>query len=295
VDARLVLAEVFFERDELEGAEEELQAALRVSSSAGMLPGVWAAEVALTRVTFSPDWGPEALRRLGLLRRLRGPNITPHPVLPALDQIEIDCRLALGDLEGARRMAGSTPPPDIPTETSVRIDLRSGRPDRALSRLTAPPSPNLAAQVRRLVLLACAQRQQGLGPRADDTMRRAVEAARPEHYVRPFLDEVVQTLPLLYSVGSSASDPYLSRLLDHGERCVPDRRPQPAAIVLEPLTGREIEVLRYLPSHLNLRQIAIVMCLSANTVKTHVKAVYRKTGATSRDDAVNIARSHGLL
>jgi DNA-binding CsgD family transcriptional regulator len=35
--------------------------------------------------------------------------------------------------------------------------------------------------------------------------------------------------------------------------------------------------------------------LSTNTVKSHVKAIYRKTGATSRDDAVSIARSYGLL
>ena len=37
------------------------------------------------------------------------------------------------------------------------------------------------------------------------------------------------------------------------------------------------------------------MCVSTNTVKTHVKAIYRKTGAISRDDAVTIARTLGLL
>ncbi len=65
--------------------------------------------------------------------------------------------------------------------------------------------------------------------------------------------------------------------------------------MLEPLTERERQVLQHLPTHLNLRQIAIQMCVSTNTVKTHVKAIYRKTGAISRYDAVSIARGHGLL
>ena len=65
--------------------------------------------------------------------------------------------------------------------------------------------------------------------------------------------------------------------------------------VVEPLTEREREVLRYLPTHLTLRQIGTAMYLSTNTVKTHVKAIYRKMGAFSRHDAVTIARTHGLI
>ena len=59
--------------------------------------------------------------------------------------------------------------------------------------------------------------------------------------------------------------------------------------LVEPLTEREREVLRYLPTRLTLRQIGIAMYLSTNTVKTHVKAIYRKMGAFSPHDAVTIA------
>jgi LuxR family maltose regulon positive regulatory protein len=68
-----------------------------------------------------------------------------------------------------------------------------------------------------------------------------------------------------------------------------------SAAVVEPLTEREQEVLRYLPTHLTLRQIGMAMYLSTNTVKTHVKAIYRKIGAFSRHDAVTIARTDGLI
>ncbi len=62
----------------------------------------------------------------------------------------------------------------------------------------------------------------------------------------------------------------------------------------EPLTGRELDVLRLLQGSLSLDEIAGELYLSTNTVKTHAHAVYRKLGAHSRDEAVQTAR-HSLL
>lgn len=73
------------------------------------------------------------------------------------------------------------------------------------------------------------------------------------------------------------------------------RRRSAAEPVLEPLTGRELDVLRLLQSSLNLTEIASELYLSRNTVKTHAQAVYRKLGATSRSDAVRIGRRHSLI
>ncbi|MDZ5662191.1 LuxR C-terminal-related transcriptional regulator [Nocardioides sp. S-58] len=63
----------------------------------------------------------------------------------------------------------------------------------------------------------------------------------------------------------------------------------------EPLTGRELDVLRLLQGTLSLTEIAAVLHLSANTVKTHVQALYRKLGAHSRTDAVAVARRRQLI
>jgi LuxR family maltose regulon positive regulatory protein len=49
-------------------------------------------------------------------------------------------------------------------------------------------------------------------------------------------------------------------------------------------------VLRYLPTHLGAPEIAAELCLPANTVKTHLRHVYRKLGANSRQQAVPRAR-----
>jgi LuxR family maltose regulon positive regulatory protein len=61
------------------------------------------------------------------------------------------------------------------------------------------------------------------------------------------------------------------------------------------LTRAELRTLQYLPSHLSFRQIAERIHVSPNTVKTQAQAVYRKLDASSRAEAVEIARGAGLL
>ena len=63
----------------------------------------------------------------------------------------------------------------------------------------------------------------------------------------------------------------------------------------EPLTRSETRVLRYLPTNMGAPEIAAELFLSANTVKTHLRHLYRKLGAHSRREAVQRARAIGLL
>ena len=63
----------------------------------------------------------------------------------------------------------------------------------------------------------------------------------------------------------------------------------------EPLTISETRVLRYLPTHMGAPEIAAELFLSANTIKTHLRHLYRMLGAHSRREAVQRARAIGLL
>jgi LuxR family maltose regulon positive regulatory protein len=65
--------------------------------------------------------------------------------------------------------------------------------------------------------------------------------------------------------------------------------------LLEPPSKAELVVLRMLDSDLSISQIAERLHLSTNTVKSHIRAVYRKLGVTNRADAVSRACSCGLL
>jgi PAS domain S-box-containing protein len=64
---------------------------------------------------------------------------------------------------------------------------------------------------------------------------------------------------------------------------------------LEPLTARELTVLEWLATPFTQRRIAAELCVSMNTIKSHVKGIYRKFGVSSRDDAVQCARALDLL
>ena len=71
--------------------------------------------------------------------------------------------------------------------------------------------------------------------------------------------------------------------------------PRNGPTAIEELTDRELAVLRLLPSGLSRREIADALYVSQNTVKTHVKGIYRKLDASSREEAVARARELGVL
>ncbi len=295
IDARLVLAEVLFEHNELRAAEQQVVAALQLSGGEEANWPMWAVELEFVRVLIAQQRIGDALHRLGRLRQAERRSPPPHHLLQKLNQVEIGCRTNTGDLDGALLIARACPPGDIASVTLARLDLRSGRPERVLGRLSPSASAGIAAEIRRLVLVACAEEQQGQVGRARETLGLAVATARPEHYVRPFLDEAPQTLPLLRGIAAARPDGYLTQLISEAEQLVPSAAVKGSTTMIEPLTERERQILDYLPSHLSRDQIAGLLCVSSNTVKTHIQAVYRKIGATSRAEAVTLAHAHGLL
>ncbi len=65
--------------------------------------------------------------------------------------------------------------------------------------------------------------------------------------------------------------------------------------VVEPLSARETEVLRKAAELLSTEEIAAELYVSANTVKTHLKSIYRKLCVTRRSEAVHRAQDLGML
>ena len=65
--------------------------------------------------------------------------------------------------------------------------------------------------------------------------------------------------------------------------------------LVDPLSAREATVLRYLCSRLTYQEVAAALFISVNTLKSHVRTVYRKLGGASRADAVETGRRLGLI
>ena len=125
------------------------------------------------------------------------------------------------------------------------------------------------------------------------------------------LDTMLRLAPVLYDLSDPAgaadllgqaravlasrpdgAKPQLIRAEQLTLRLASRKRPQPLA---EPLTEREEEVLRLLRGTLSLREIGQELFLSANTIKTHARAIYRKLGVSTRQEAVERGHQMGIL
>jgi LuxR family transcriptional regulator, maltose regulon positive regulatory protein len=108
-------------------------------------------------------------------------------------------------------------------------------------------------------------------------------------------------LPMLAEakrVARACRDPgWLPDLLTRLGRAMTPPGPRPATdgAAVVTLSDRERELLPLLAGTLSQREIGAVLHLSLNTVKTHSRVLYRKLGASSRADAVQLARRSGLL
>jgi LuxR family maltose regulon positive regulatory protein len=143
------------------------------------------------------------------------------------------------------------------------------------------------------VLQALAADRSGDQATALERLSRALEVAAPEGYYRAFLDEDARILALLPDVRRVAPS-FVDQLLAHGE--VPSPREEtPPRPLIEPLSERELEVLRLIASGLSNREIAEELVIATGTVKRHINHIYGKLGVHSRTQAVAEAKELGLL
>src|SRR5205085_8286248 len=141
---------------------------------------------------------------------------------------------------------------------------------------------------------ALAHRARGDGRAALVALERALELAEPEDHVRVFADEGASMAALLEDAAERGVAPdYARRLLDALGR--PAARAPVGQGLVEPLSERELEVLRLLASELDGPDIARELVVSLNTMRTHTKNIYAKLGVSSRRAAVRHAEELGLL
>jgi LuxR family maltose regulon positive regulatory protein len=149
-----------------------------------------------------------------------------------------------------------------------------------------------------LVVYALAWEQGGDLPAAWASLERALTLAEPEGYLRTFVDEGVSMRRLLpHATENARTRSYARRLLQAFEEPAPSptlEKPATSSLV-EPLTTREIEILRLIAAGLRNQEIADQLFISLPTVKRHVANAYGKLEATHRTEAVARAQALNLL
>jgi LuxR family transcriptional regulator, maltose regulon positive regulatory protein len=159
---------------------------------------------------------------------------------------------------------------------------------------TAASHPLVALEAR--LLHAVLQAELGEHDQAERWLEAALALATPEGYRQIFIDGGAPVRSLLvHQLEFGTQHPALvADLLGRVAQQAAHAGNPPTRLV-DPLTEWEQTVLRYLASALPLAEIAAELYVSPNTIKTHIKSIYRKLGAAGRRDAVNRARRLGLL
>lgn len=135
-------------------------------------------------------------------------------------------------------------------------------------------------------------------PQALASFKRALTLAAPGGYLRTFIFEGSKMLPLLVQARSAGIMPkYIDRILaasERGTKTTPVQS-QPGSSLIEPLSGREMEVLQLLAQGCTDKRIAETLVIAPETVHKHLKNIYGKLDVHSRAEATLRAREIGLL
>ncbi|WP_051810034.1 LuxR C-terminal-related transcriptional regulator [Actinoplanes subtropicus] len=291
----LTSALIQLERDRVTEAQEALRQALHAG---GEEPAAAPAALAvLVRAHLLLAAGDPAAAR-ALLRQTRD-EAPATLVAPVLDQwlwlAESEADLALGSCREVVARYDREAPHGVltPSEQAclARALLMAGdhaAAERLLSRVRE--STDHVAAVTAWIATAFAADADGHGNRSIDALSRAVTIAEREGVRRPFRRFDQRRLAVLLDrrrwVEEHTSAP----------AAVPrELGEEPPAGTLDVLSERERDVLRYLPTVLTAGEIAGNLNISINTVKAHMRSIYRKLGAARRREAVVRARQLGLL
>jgi LuxR family maltose regulon positive regulatory protein len=303
--AYLAAAAVAYRRGEFERTEGLLSHAATAAETAET--PVQLATVLLQALTLAAA-GPRSAARGALkLRALRAAaaqeDAMPSFIALALADIEPRVLLAAGEIAQARAAlaaadASLTPSPELQLRLAA-IELHAGEPERAgeLLALTLGEEQHSealhpATELEAWLLLALSEHARGEQRAASQALELALALAEREPFRDAFLLNGPGVCELLEAQAQTGTaHPALLEVLLAGA----GQRPPPPAELAEVLTERELRILRYLPTMLSNAEIGAEIFVSLNTVKTHLRSIYRKLDANGRAEAVERARALGLL
>lgn len=264
------------------------------------------------------EWEQAAQALDGLMELASGNIQNVEPAVAAQQALQA---LRQGDLQAAAAWASSF---DAHSSSPYPLQWEQNALIAARIWLARKEYPELEALLTRLhndarskghnrtlielyILQALLSGQQNESEKACQSLQLALEMAAPGGYIRLFLEEGPPLLHLLEACLTTIHDPILRQYADRLQRSFAhtvQTRPASTAArvatpdqknIIEPLSERELEVLRLMADGLSNPAIAKKLYLSTNTLKAHAQNIYTKLDVHNRLEAVNKAREIGLL
>ena len=287
----------------LERAGRTLRAEVEPAAEMSLHFARWAFDMARGRYA-------DALADIQVADRLAGTLVTPPTRATSNRAGMLLTLLRLGQTERAEAaLAGLDEHERASAEIRIALAaLRLTQHDpQAATTALAPildgsvPAFNAAWMVAAVLLEAIARDALGDPAAAGRTLERALDLAEPDRVLIPFLVFPAPGLLERHARQRTAHAGLIADILSlltgtsspgASSSAAPPGEPRS---LREPLSQAETRVLRYLPTSLSVPEIAGQLCLSANTVETHVRHIYTKLDAHRRHEAIERARALGLL
>ena len=321
-DMHVGMGEIHRERNDLEAATQHLLGSEEQGEHTGFPQYRYRWRVAMARILETRVDLDGALELLDEAERLYVSDFHPNvrPIAASRARVWV-AQGRLGEALGWARERGLSAQDDLgylrefEHITLARVLLaryKSDREERSMLEATgllerlltaAEGGGRMGSVIEILVLQARAHEAQGDIPAALVPLERALALAEPEGYVRIFVDEGTPMARLLFEAAARGIMPdYTGRLLaafeaeehkgEDGSYLSPASPAQPLA---EPLSRRELEVLRLIAQGLSNREISERLFLAVITVKGHNRNIFRKLQVRRRTEAIARARELGLL
>jgi LuxR family maltose regulon positive regulatory protein len=224
--------------------------------------------------------------------------------MPDVAAAQVLALLHQGNLASADHLAETH---ELPI-SQARVHLAQGDPATALA--TLEPLRRQAEtrgwddeRLEVMVLQAVALHAHGEKDEAAQLLGSALTLAEPGGFIRIFVDEGIPMAQLLSEAAAHGIMPnYIGKLLavfEAEEQKSEDESHLPPALpaqsLIEPLSQRELEVLQLIAQGLSNREIGERLFLALDTVKGHNRRIYGKLSVQRRTEAVEKARSLGIL
>jgi LuxR family maltose regulon positive regulatory protein len=299
-----ILSRIWLEIGDVEKAIQTAHKGMALSELWGQLDTIMMCSEYLAYALAIANQGDAAREVLRSARKIAQKGPPWH--LQILDMVEFEIYLDSDPQDGGEIQRAATYKQEslykLSSFADVRLLLKKNRPTEALALLeqvsvVADGFGNYR-KVRFFALQALAYYQNQDYASALHSIKQALELAESENRVTTFVREGVAMERLLQLAHARAITPaFVKRLLTAFESRR-TRKPESVLVIetlVEPLSERELEVLRHLNSYLSTPEIADLLVVSANTVRTHIKNIYGKLGVHGRSGAVKRATELGLI